>query len=141
MRPHAELALALTLALALGLAAAAGCGPQRREPLAGTPVTVDTPAERRGERLFYRFCAKCHPGGEAGLGPALNNKPLPEVAIRAQIRKGLGAMPAFPEDRLPDAQVAEIADYVAALRKAPAPPERPAPPPPGEQPETAASRR
>ncbi len=138
MRLHAELTLALALALAL---AAAGCGPQRREPLVGPPVTVDTPAERRGERLFYRFCARCHPGGEAGLGPALNNKPLPEVAIRAQIRKGLGAMPAFPEHHLDDAQVAEIADYVVALRKAPTPPERPAAPRPGEQPETSASRR
>jgi mono/diheme cytochrome c family protein len=111
MRLHAELVLVLALA---------GCGPQRRGPLVGAPVTTDTPAERRGERLFYRHCARCHPGGEAGLGPALNNKPLPELAIETQIRKGVGAMPAFSEHHLDDAQVEAIAEYVIALRKTPA---------------------
>jgi mono/diheme cytochrome c family protein len=44
-----------------------------------------------------KYCHQCHPRGEAGIGPALNNKPLPGFLIRFQIRSGLGAMPAFPE--------------------------------------------
>lgn len=94
-----------------------GCGSKRRGELVGRPIIPDTPAERRGERLFYRYCASCHPGGEAGLGPALNDKPLPESLVRTQIRKGLGAMPAFHEDKLTDAQVDEIAAFVSELRQ------------------------
>lgn len=99
---------------------AASCGPSRRGELVGAPVTPETQDERRGERLFYRYCSSCHPGGEAGLGPALNDKPLPEIAITTQIRRGLGAMPAFPPRALDDAEVEAIADYVIELRQTPA---------------------
>ena len=95
------------------------CGPQRRGALVGAPVTPDTVAERRGERLFYQHCSKCHPGGESGLGPALNDKPLPEIAIETQIRKGLGAMPSFSEHHLSDEEVDAIAEFVIELRKTP----------------------
>ena len=94
----------------------ASCGPARRGQLAGAPVTPDTVAEHRGERLFYKHCSKCHPGGEAGLGPALNNKPLPEIAIETQIRKGLGAMPSFDAHHLSDEDVDAIAEFVTELR-------------------------
>ncbi|HUQ07907.1 MAG TPA: cytochrome c [Kofleriaceae bacterium] len=94
-----------------------GCGSKRRGELVGRPITPDTLAEKRGERLFYKYCSSCHPSGEAGLGPALNNKPLPEFAVRTQIRQGVGAMPAFHDDRLTDAQVEEIASFVSELRQ------------------------
>lgn len=101
------------------LVVAVSCGPSRRGELVGAPITPDTGAERRGERLFYRHCAKCHPGGEAGLGPALNNKPLPEFAIETQIRRGLGAMPAFDAHHLSDEEVDAIAEFVVELRTTP----------------------
>ncbi len=85
----------------------------------GAPITPDTVAERRGERLFYKHCSRCHPGGEAGLGPALNDKPLPELAIETQIRQGLGAMPAFDGHHLSDAEVDAIAKFVVDLRTTP----------------------
>ena len=94
-----------------------GCGSARRGPLAGAPVTPDTVAEKRGERLFFKHCSRCHPGGEAGLGPALNNKPLPELAIETQIRQGIGAMPAFSEDQLSEQQVEAIAEFVVEMRE------------------------
>jgi mono/diheme cytochrome c family protein len=106
---------AALLALAL-----AGCGLAHRGEPQGPTVHPDTVAEARGKQLFARHCYQCHPGGEAGLGPALNNKPLPEVAIRTQIRKGVGAMPAFGDDVLRDPDVDAIAQYVQALRAAPA---------------------
>ena len=104
---------------ALWLVALAGCGSARRGELVGAPVVADSPQERRGERLFYRHCSKCHPGGEAGLGPALNNKPLPAIAIRTQIRQGLGAMPAFDGHHLSDADVEAIVEFVIVLRQTP----------------------
>ncbi len=96
-----------------------GCGKtQRGEPRAPEmrPSSVEV---SRGERLFRKFCYQCHPNGAAGLGPALNDKPLPEIVIRTQVRNGVGAMPAFGADWLKDDEVAAIAEYVQALRGAP----------------------
>lgn len=99
----------------LGLGA---CGSGRRsEPLIG-PVRLDTAEERRGEQAFFRFCHQCHPGGDSGLGPALNNKPLPGVAIRLQVRTGVGNMPSINDDELSDADLDGIVAYMGALRKA-----------------------
>ena len=99
---------------------AAGCGLEHRGEPQGPRVVPDTATEARGERLYARFCYQCHPGGEAGLGPALNDKPLPQLAIRTQIRAGVGAMPAFGDDLLRDADVEAIAAYVAEMRATPA---------------------
>jgi mono/diheme cytochrome c family protein len=103
--------------LLLVLLLAVACGEKRRGELVGRPIIADTPPEKRGERIFYRYCSYCHPGGEAGLGPALNNKPLPESLVRTQVRKGLGAMPAFSADSLTDEQVADVAAFVSELRQ------------------------
>jgi mono/diheme cytochrome c family protein len=98
----------------------AGCGAQRRGEPSAPPVQPTTVSEARGQRLFAQHCYSCHPGGEPGVGPALNDKPLPEAAIKTQIRKGVGAMPAFSSDELSDADVDAIADFVHAMRAAPA---------------------
>jgi mono/diheme cytochrome c family protein len=103
--------------LAVGACLAVACGSARRgEPIAG-PVALERDSLRRGERVFMRQCQPCHPGGEGGLGPALNNKPLPRFLLRTQIRQGLGAMPAFPSDRIDDRALEDLVDYVVALRR------------------------
>jgi len=92
-----------------------GCGSARRgEPVAG-PMTL-TGDELRGERVFQRNCSQCHPGGEAGLGPALNDLPLPGVAIKTQVRIGAGAMPAFHRLELSHGDLQAVVDYLKALR-------------------------
>jgi mono/diheme cytochrome c family protein len=100
---------------------AAGCGSARRgEPLAGPLRVADDadPAQvRHGEALFGRWCFKCHPGGEAGLGPALNDKPLPTFLMRLQVRQGLGVMPAFSDGQIADAELDALMQYVVALRR------------------------
>jgi mono/diheme cytochrome c family protein len=100
--------------------AAAACGARQRGEPEGPPVVPDTAAEARGERLFHQFCYQCHPGGEAGLGPAINDKPLPKLAIRTQIRLGVGAMPSFSRDVLGDDDVGAIIEYLEDMRKTPA---------------------
>jgi mono/diheme cytochrome c family protein len=97
----------------------AACGAQQRGEPQGPPVAAATADEPHGRELFQKLCYKCHPGGAAGLGPALNNKPLPELAVRTQIRKGVGAMPSFGDELLGDADVAAIARFVHELRSAP----------------------
>ncbi|HJP61658.1 MAG TPA: cytochrome c, partial [Gemmatimonadaceae bacterium] len=59
----------------------------------------------------------CHPGGAAGLGPPLNNKPAPAFVIRFQVRHGLGAMPAFDSTQISDADLHAVAEYLKALRR------------------------
>lgn len=81
------------------------------------PLMASSKEVRQGEVLFNRFCNSCHPNGTAGLGPALNNKPLPGFAIRFQIRKGFGVMPAFDEEVISDDGTKQIVAYLKELRK------------------------
>lgn len=102
------------VALALGLTA---CLPLRRDaPLVGE-LTGLTASEERGQLVYMANCQQCHPGGAAGVGPSLNDKPLPHLAIRAQTRAGLGAMPAFDASEISDADLDALADYVVRLRR------------------------
>jgi hypothetical protein len=57
------------------------------------------------------------PHGEAGLGPAINNEPVPLTMIRLQVRSGLGAMPAFPEKLIADHELDQLLTFVDAQRE------------------------
>ena len=93
----------------------AGCASARRgEPLRG-PIALDE-RSARGREVFQRSCHGCHPDGEGGLGPALNNKPLPSFVIRYQVRHGLGTMPSFPKERLSDEDLDAVVAYLKRLR-------------------------
>ncbi len=102
------------------LASASCAGPRRDEPFA-PEVILDNARQVRGEQVFARECAQCHPNGQAGLGPAINDRPLPKAFIAAQIRLGAGAMPAFDETMISSDDVDAIAEYLLALRRSPKP--------------------
>lgn len=108
-------ALAMT-GLAVLVAAIAACGSSRRSvPVAG-PMAISDPRIALGEQVFMRECSACHPEGEAGLAPGINNKPLPAFLIRFQIRNGLGAMPALSEQEISDREVDAVIDYLQYMR-------------------------
>jgi mono/diheme cytochrome c family protein len=112
------MSIPVRIAAVLALAAVAACGPARR----GVPFTPPlqlTEQEQQGQQLFMAECHHCHPGGAAGLGPAINNKPLPGAAMHLQIRKGMGTMPAFSEQHLSNAQVDAIVAYLNKLQQEP----------------------
>ena len=111
MRTAALVSLSL-----LALASVAACGPSRRGPAFGTPREF-TEKEQEGRVLFMRNCNMCHPGGSSGLGPGINNKPLPSLAMRTQIRQGVGSMPAFTDEMLSDAQVDAIIAYLNEMQE------------------------
>ncbi len=95
----------------------AGCGsPRRGEPIT-PPLRTSDPVIETGRQVFDRHCYPCHPGGAGGLGPALNNKPLPAFAIRTQVRHGLGVMPAFSEKQITPNQLDALIAYMKALRR------------------------
>lgn len=94
----------------------AGCGSARRGAPTQPPFEASEVELRQGRQVFMRFCNGCHPGGAAGLGPALNNKPLPGFAIRFQVRHGLGVMPSFSEEVISDEQLDALTTYIKELR-------------------------
>lgn len=97
-------------------AAFAGCmGVRRSEPITG-PIAFNDPHLQRGRAAFERFCYRCHTEGEGGMGPIINDKPLPRFLMKFQVRHGLGVMPKFPPETIPDEQLDEIVDYIVALR-------------------------
>jgi mono/diheme cytochrome c family protein len=109
-----------TLVLAMLLAGQAfqtGCAAtsRRSEPVAGQ-VDLSDPQLARGREVYSQHCDQCHPGGEGGLGPAINNKPLPAAMMRLQIRVGMGAMPAFPVERINDMDLDALVAYMMARK-------------------------
>lgn len=93
-----------------------GCGSARRgEPLVGA-LNVSFPPVAEGQKVFVIHCHQCHPGGEGGQGPALNNKPLPAFLMKLQIRNGLGAMPGFSKEKISDAELDNLIAYIMAVR-------------------------
>lgn len=106
------------MAFAIGvIALSTACHSVRRgEPIVGA-MQLNTKQER-GRIVFQQRCHQCHPNGEAGLGPALNNKPAPVFLMKAQVRLGLGAMPRFGEHTISKGELDDLMAYVIALRKA-----------------------
>lgn len=104
------------LALAACVATVA-CGSARRSAALGASPVPATAEVLRGQRVFMHACHACHPGGETGLGPSLNDKPLPGFLIALQVRRGLGAMPAFSRDELPDEDLSALIEYMRARRR------------------------
>jgi mono/diheme cytochrome c family protein len=92
------------------------CGSARRgEPFTG-PLLMSNDA-LAGRQVFMANCHQCHPGGEAGLGPAINNKPLPKFLVQVQVRNGIGAMPAFSEQDITDDALDDLLIYLEGLRQ------------------------
>ena len=94
-----------------------GCGSARRDLPAEETLLATNIAQ--GEQVFFHYCHQCHPGGQAGVGPALNNKPLPEFLMKFQIRHGLGAMPGFSEETISSQELDQLTAYLIALRQTP----------------------
>jgi mono/diheme cytochrome c family protein len=109
------------LAALIGLGAiVVGCHSARRgEPIVG-PLSSNDPAVQHGKIVFAKRCNSCHPGGEGGLGPGLNDKPLPVFAMKLQVRTGLVGlkiMPSFDKHQIPSEDLDDLMKYIKAQRK------------------------
>lgn len=76
-----------------------------------------TRREYEGMQLFMANCNRCHPGGNAGTGPSLMDKPIPDFLVHFQIRQGMGDMPAFKEEELTKDEVQKIVLFVRSMRE------------------------
>ncbi|MFT2007272.1 c-type cytochrome [Pontibacter sp. 13R65] len=116
--PNSTTMRAAAQALLVLLVFVLACGTAKRGEPHFAPVPVSEPAIAAGEVVYHAYCQKCHPGGEAGLGPAINNKPAPGMAMRLQIRQGLGSMPAFKKNTISEEEMDHLIAYLKVLRKA-----------------------
>ena len=74
-----------------------------------------------GQLVFATHCTACHPGANAGIGPALYG---PQFAQRypengpliAVVRQGKGGMPAFSPAQLGNAELADVIAYLRGLQ-------------------------
>ena len=113
MRRPIRTAVLMIGAQAIALSASA-CGASRQsEPVQGKPTPLDD-KELAGQRVFMRECNGCHPQGDGGLGPALNDKPVPVAAIKLQVREGLGAMPAFDDREITPEELDALVAFMSA---------------------------
>lgn len=103
-----------------------GCRSVRRgEPIQGA-LDVSDPRIARGQQVYARNCAMCHPGGEGGLGPALNQMPFPRWLMKVQVRTGLGVMPDFDQHTVSSEDLDALVNYSLAIRRHHPHPPRPA---------------
>jgi mono/diheme cytochrome c family protein len=113
-RPVALAVVGMVGACALFLAA--GCGSERKQDLPPQQISGN-PELSRGQLVFMHECNQCHPGGAAGLGPAINDKPLPGGLIKTQVRQGLGTMPHFSQQHISDDDLSAVVAYLQARRQ------------------------
>lgn len=64
----------------------------------------------KGQRFYEKVCAKCH---EAGIGPVLLGRGLPEAVFLTIPRSGFRAMPAFRISDIDDETLHSLATYLA----------------------------
>jgi len=94
------------------------CSASRKsEPVIGRSFIASNEKVKHGQELFMMNCDKCHPGGEAGLAPAINWNPAPGFIKRFQVRHGLGVMPSFNSSEISDADLKDILAYLKARKK------------------------
>jgi mono/diheme cytochrome c family protein len=125
---------ALLTFAAVALLASAAAVAQNAAP---APIRQIDRADVPGRVLFERQCAPCHGTGPGADGAAMlpgtamlaakyqGQRPaplelradLPAPVLRVFVRRGSGAMPAFRPSELTNAQIDQIADYIAATAR------------------------
>jgi mono/diheme cytochrome c family protein len=118
---HKYFTVTRNLALVLCLLLAGSCGSARRsEPLRG-PLHLDAQLQR-GQVVFMQNCHKCHPGGEAGAGPSINNVPMTKGMLKWRVRSrafflGIGRMPSFKKHEISREELNDLVRYIKVLKK------------------------
>jgi mono/diheme cytochrome c family protein len=124
MSRHAIAFAALGGLLLAGAALAQDKTPPSGPPPMPKPLTlVDRPNATGGEKLYIVKCAMCHGPNGMGQGLLARQGKQPDLEKRGDLKKpyiifaarnGIGNMPAIPRGEVSDADLAAIADYLAA---------------------------
>ena len=80
------------------------------------PATNEPNAARGQELFFANGCSVCHgDNGEGGIGPTIASTGFSLEQVIGQYRSPRAVMPAFPADRVSDAEVADIYAWLQTL--------------------------
>ena len=129
MRPRVVVMVGAWLALAAGVLSVSAAGPGGAAQAPAAPVTTPAPADRlaRGKAVFDEWCAGCHsrgprqPGTQALQALYKGSKPaaledrtdLVPTLTETFVRKGVSVMAPFRKTEISDAQLADLAAYLA----------------------------
>lgn len=69
-----------------------------------------------GAQVYAKVCSYCHEGGK--VGPPILNRELPPAYVRAVVRNGNRAMPAFRSAEIDDESLAKLAEYISKKQNA-----------------------
>ena len=86
--------------------------------LLAMPALAQDRVYSSGVEAYEKLCGYCH-RPEVGVGTVIERRELPPEFVRAIVRNGLNAMPAFPETHIDDETIDEITAYLATLPEAP----------------------
>ncbi len=83
---------------------------------------AEDPKIMEGRLVFKNHCQKCHPNGEAGVGPPLNNINLPSFLVRAKVRSRAfllwtGRMPSFNKHEISSKEMKSLLVYLKDMKK------------------------
>lgn len=92
------------------------CVARKSEPVKQRQFIAESDRVVNGEMVFMAHCQKCHPGGEGGLGPAINSNPAPQFIKRFQMRHGLGVMPSFKRDEISKKDLHDVSKFLKAWK-------------------------
>lgn len=109
------LKIGLLFAATMVCLAITGASCQQRNASTELQTEALDPQARQGQALFAHYCDKCHPGGNARIGPSLAKKDLSREVIRVQVRSGKGIMPAFDKIKISDPNLDAIVKYIQSL--------------------------
>ena len=87
-------------------------GQQDGKTAASTVADANAPP---GKVVFEKNCIRCHPYGKAGKGPNLSKRKLTAEIVRKKVRKGGLIMPSFPEKRIDNNSLEQLAEFVPTL--------------------------
>lgn len=104
--------------------------PSPTGPSVVDPASLTDPQAQRGKAVYDRWCVHCHGGGEAQPGtaalaakyegalPALleERTDLTPELTRTFVRNGVSVMAAFRKTEISDAELADLAAYLARPR-------------------------
>lgn len=69
-----------------------------------------------GAQVYAKVCGYCHDDGK--VGPPILNRELPPAYVRAVVRNGNRAMPAFRSAEIDDESLAKLAEYISKKQNA-----------------------
>lgn len=129
MMRRAWMLFPLALAACGGAKTENGAAPEQGKgppPLPAPETLSSRPNAVPGEKLFLEKCAMCHGPGGMGTGLLARRVDQPLLEKRTDLtadfviqaaRMGIGNMPAIPRGEASDAQLKQIADYLAAKKE------------------------